>query len=222
MAGRHVQRIVVGIDFSPMSKQVLRETIHHVGTGGAELHVLFVATSSDVIDQWQLDLKVLIDDVLEHRAKHHTLPPLRIFAHVRSGNPAQALASMAGEVRADLIVVGTHGHRGLDRLLLGSVAEQVVRTAPCRVLVVRQRQAVGNHCMECLRERKRSGGVNFWCDIHAVPARDGRHAARSTLLEFRFATLTPDMLDALEAMDELDSELLQPEPPPPPPRTPGA
>ena len=63
MAGRHVQRIVVGIDFSPMSKQVLRETIHHVGTGGAELHVLFVATSSDVIDQWQLDLKVLIDDL---------------------------------------------------------------------------------------------------------------------------------------------------------------
>ena len=96
MAGRHVQRIVVGIDFSPMSKQVLRETIHHVGTGGAELHVLFVATSSDVIDQWQLDLKVLIDDVLEHRAKHHTLPPLRIFAHVRSGNPAQALASRPG------------------------------------------------------------------------------------------------------------------------------
>ena len=35
MAGRHVQRIVVGIDFSAMSKQVLRETIHHVGTGGA-------------------------------------------------------------------------------------------------------------------------------------------------------------------------------------------
>ena len=54
------------------------------------------------------------------------------------GFPAEDIVRLATEVQADLIVVGTHGRRGLSHLLLGSVAERVVRTAPCPVLTVRR------------------------------------------------------------------------------------
>jgi len=61
----------------------------------------------------------------------------RCVAHIRSEVPAEEIAALAAEVGAQLIVVGTHGRRGVRRLVLGSVAESVVRLAHCSVLVVR-------------------------------------------------------------------------------------
>lgn len=59
------------------------------------------------------------------------------------GPPAERIVEMAKRERVDLIVMGTHGRTGLRHLLIGSVAERVVRLAPCPVLVV-PRQAEGN------------------------------------------------------------------------------
>ncbi|MFN8515911.1 MAG: universal stress protein [Thermomicrobiales bacterium] len=56
---------------------------------------------------------------------------------LREGAPASDIVAAAQEWQADLIVVGTHGRGGLGRLVLGSVAESVLRDAPCPVLVVR-------------------------------------------------------------------------------------
>ena len=53
------------------------------------------------------------------------------------GDPASAIVRIAVEQHCDLIVMGTHGHRGFERLLMGSVAEQVVRRASCGVLTVK-------------------------------------------------------------------------------------
>ena len=53
------------------------------------------------------------------------------------GNPRDAISRASTRTQADLVVVGTHGRTGLDKLLLGSVAERVVATAPCPVLTVR-------------------------------------------------------------------------------------
>jgi len=53
------------------------------------------------------------------------------------GNPATAILNVAREINCDLIVMGTHGRTGLNRLLNGSVAEEVVRKAPCLVLTVK-------------------------------------------------------------------------------------
>ena len=53
------------------------------------------------------------------------------------GKPAKMIADFAREKDADLIVVGTHGRTGLDRLLMGSTAEGLLREAPCQVLVVK-------------------------------------------------------------------------------------
>ena len=59
---------------------------------------------------------------------------------VATGHPADAIVRVAQDRKADLIVMGTHGRTGLQHVLLGSVAEKVVRLAPCPVLTVRHRQ----------------------------------------------------------------------------------
>ena len=56
---------------------------------------------------------------------------------IREGRPAAEIIRFAAEKKADLIVIGSRGKGGIERLLLGSVADEVVRTAPCSVLVVK-------------------------------------------------------------------------------------
>jgi nucleotide-binding universal stress UspA family protein len=71
----------------------------------------------------------------------HRLQPPNPGIHVEhrlvQGEPVPEILEVAGQTKADLIVMGTHGRTGLSRLLMGSVAEQVVRNAPCPVLIVR-------------------------------------------------------------------------------------
>ena len=57
---------------------------------------------------------------------------------LRTGVPHEEIVAAAREEGADLVVIGTHGRGGVDRLLLGSVADRVIRLAPCPVLAVRQ------------------------------------------------------------------------------------
>lgn len=64
-------------------------------------------------------------------------PNLEIESRVRRGSPWMEIIEAAEKLPADLIVMGTHGRKGLPRLLLGSVAEKVLRSAPCPILTVR-------------------------------------------------------------------------------------
>jgi nucleotide-binding universal stress UspA family protein len=64
--------------------------------------------------------------------------------HVLMGTPASRLVEFANERGSDLVVIPSHGRRGLDRWLMGSVAERVVRLAPCPVLVLRAEAAEGD------------------------------------------------------------------------------
>jgi nucleotide-binding universal stress UspA family protein len=59
-------------------------------------------------------------------------------AALRTGVPYEEIVALARDERADLVVIGTRGRSGLDRVLLGSVADRVVRLAPCPVLTVRE------------------------------------------------------------------------------------
>jgi hypothetical protein len=67
------------------------------------------------------------------------VPPANVWVErrVEEGDAVEAILRVAQEVRADLLVMGTHGRTGLGRLLMGSVAEQVVRKAACPVLTVK-------------------------------------------------------------------------------------
>ena len=67
----------------------------------------------------------------------HLLDPESATAKVTVGKPAEEILQVARDEAVDLIVMGTHGRTGLRHVLLGSIAETVVRTAPCPVLTVR-------------------------------------------------------------------------------------
>lgn len=105
----------------------------------------------------------------------------RIVAHVRFDAPAEEVAQLAADLEADLVVVGTHGRRGVSRLVLGSVAEGTVRLAPCPVLVVRPKTtpapvpAIEPPCPRCVETRRATAGREFWCDQHRE-----RHGQRHT------------------------------------------
>jgi nucleotide-binding universal stress UspA family protein len=81
------------------------------------------------------------EDGLEAVAAKANQPGLEIGKVLRQGSAWSQIDAVAKELKADLIVMGTHGRQGITRALLGSVAEKVVRTAPCPVLTVREHES---------------------------------------------------------------------------------
>ena len=77
-------------------------------------------------------------DELEHTAA--ALSTAQVDKRIEIGDVAKTICRLAEELGVDVIVVGSHGRTGLERLFLGSVSEHVVRHAPCPVLVVRERR----------------------------------------------------------------------------------
>ena len=98
--------------------------------GGAGVEEVAAAS---MIDPWFVDQLFLIKEVADQVA------PGRVLTEMVSGHPATEILRMAHEGDFDVIVLGTHGRRGLRRLMMGSVAAEVARTAPCSVVVVRPR-----------------------------------------------------------------------------------
>jgi nucleotide-binding universal stress UspA family protein len=80
--------------------------------------------------EWEV-LKAQLDAIVKSN------PDLRIECRCVEGSPASAILDIAKETGCDVIVMGTHGRTGVNRLLMGSVAEQVVRSATCPVLTVK-------------------------------------------------------------------------------------
>ena len=78
------------------------------------------------------------EEALEARATELRGYGVKTSWRANVGVPFEEIVKIAAEERADMIVMGTHGRSGLNRVLLGSVAERVIRLAPCPVLTVRQ------------------------------------------------------------------------------------
>ena len=87
------------------------------------------------------EMRAQIRDILDHACVHGGFAPGTVKVALLEGEPIVELLAEALRIGADLIVIGSHGRRGLQRLLLGSVAEYVVRRSPIPVLVVRSSQA---------------------------------------------------------------------------------
>jgi nucleotide-binding universal stress UspA family protein len=142
-----IQRLLVATDFSPASDTALRYGRQLARTFGATLHVLHVTENvlarvadaytyvpvelqKEVEANCQEHTQALLDD--EDRRDLHAVPWT-----VTSNAPADAIVTYAREHRIDLIVIGTEGRGAVSRFFVGSVAERVVRRAPCPVLTVR-------------------------------------------------------------------------------------
>jgi nucleotide-binding universal stress UspA family protein len=140
------RRVLVATDLSETSQGALKLAIELARTLGSELTVLHtceipaysytpelamapVDLLSPVVDAARVRLTELMRQV------HESCPGARSLLEV--GVPAERILSAASAAGADLIVVGTHGRRGVAHALLGSVAEKVVRSSPVPVLAVR-------------------------------------------------------------------------------------
>lgn len=135
-------KLVVPVDFSDESFDALDQALEIVDDPS---HVTLVHVRTDVpIDEFgapllQIDRQAQTEHALQALAERLTAPKFaRVARTILFGDPSHEIARHAEEVGADLIVLPSHGRRGLTRLLMGSVAERVVRLAHCPVLVLRK------------------------------------------------------------------------------------
>jgi len=145
---RGFQRVVVGTDFSPAADTAL-ERAFDLAAPGATIdvvhcfHLAFPAAAPDQLplgpDPRTLQGQLSADAVArgEELIARLARPGFTTAFTLRDDTARHGLCDLAEEQHADLIIVGSHGHRGLRRALLGSTTEAVVRHAPCSVLVVR-------------------------------------------------------------------------------------
>jgi nucleotide-binding universal stress UspA family protein len=107
--------------------------LHVIGIPTLGVPELGVALTSTMIDTMVRENQVALEELVERKRTSATFGQ----ALLRTGDARDLINQTAREVGADLIVMGTHGRRGVTRALLGSVTETVVRSAPCPVLTVR-------------------------------------------------------------------------------------
>ena len=122
---RPVQQILVATDFSEGAAAAFGVAVYYARVLHARLHLLHVFSESEV------EVTRLLADAAAQAA-----PDVPVIVARAGGDPAEEILRYATEQPIDLIVVGTHGRTGVSRLLLGSVAERVMRGARCPVLVV--------------------------------------------------------------------------------------
>jgi len=164
---RFASRILVPTDFSPRSEQAWSAAQRLAAPLGAELVLLHVLDEADLLrslepeerraEAWSqhsagelniapgprasespMTAQKWAEEQLEQRASSPRVAGLTVQTVVRAGDPRREIIAAVKAVGADLIVLSTHGRGGVGRLVYGSVADPVIRAAPCPVLVVRQ------------------------------------------------------------------------------------
>ena len=188
--------ILVGADYSPASDLALQSALEFAASKThVELHVVNVrpttfysARSLDIDPQTPtlqeatatLNAYVAVQ-VTVYQDQNPAAPFAKLFTHLREDEAGPQIAQLAADLEADLVVVGTHRRHGFERLLLGSVAEVVMRLSPCPVLVVRPKAipapvpTIEPPCPRCVEARFASQGAELWCEQHRE-----RHGQRHT------------------------------------------
>ncbi len=134
--------VVVPVDFSTASADALKTALPLVAKP-EDVHVIYVTAppiAFNYAEGWALDDPATrMKAARQHLTKFlETANAAGVKTIIREGDPGLLIADYADEVQADLIVMPSHGYHGVKRLLLGSVAERVLRHANCPVLVLRQ------------------------------------------------------------------------------------
>lgn len=149
--------VVVGVDFGNSGDAAILLGLEQVESGVAKtLHIMHVLDPREVIDypekralETEEELlatapRMLLERVRDlARVRGYELPETRVKTHARLGRPVETLLQTCIDYDADLLIVGTHGRKGLERILLGSVAEALMRSARCPVLVARPKDYEG-------------------------------------------------------------------------------
>jgi universal stress protein A len=151
---RSIKRILVPTDFSGTADAALEYAFVLAEKFGASLQLLHVLDDPFVFDGMSAEAYIaeaptlrtaMLDEARSrlHRRASTGRTDITVETEVLFGHGARTIAEYALERDIDLIVMGTHGRTGVAHLILGSVAERVVRIAPCPVLTVRHPDAKG-------------------------------------------------------------------------------
>ena len=150
------QKILVAVDFSTFSREALRAGLDMGKLRDAEVTALHIAKNKGNDPLYTVygegmhpavpasknreDERVALENRLELMIRE-VAGTKKVESYVFHGNPKNEILAFARSGGFDLIVMGTHGREGLSRIFLGSVAEHVIRHAPCPVYVVREKAA---------------------------------------------------------------------------------
>jgi len=151
---KHFKHVMTTTDLSPESLSAVSYAAHLARAQGSRLTILHVPHSTSLaytefvppIDMVNID--AAIEDAAEERltswvGRHlRSMPGAKVI--MRPGITHETICEVAEEVGASVIVMATHGRKGLGHLVLGSVTERVLRDAPCPVLVIKPPSAASN------------------------------------------------------------------------------
>lgn len=139
-----IKKILVPVDFSPFSEAAVDYAVVLAKQFQAEMFLIHViesqvysVTDTSMVVSHEAALKMTAGALMDNLRQATLEKGLSVNASVVSGVPYREIVRKAEEEGVDLIVVGTHGRTGVERLLLGSVAEKIVRLATVPVLTVR-------------------------------------------------------------------------------------
>jgi universal stress protein A len=148
------RRILVATDFSGCSKEAIDSAARLAACFSSELFLLHVfeppfytlegrdTRIHPEVDRWVRELREKESKKLDGEVEAVKRRGINVRPHFKEGSPLVEILNVAEEIGADLVVLGTHGRTGIDRFVMGSVAERVIRKAPCSVLVVREKRSV--------------------------------------------------------------------------------
>lgn len=183
--------LLAAVDYSDLSALVTQQAIETAREkAAAEIHFLHVTAKRQDEGERRTARSELARWLEEQlRASAGVPHSVQVVAHEAQGDPAHVIVEMANDLLADVVVVGTHGRTGVQRLVMGSVAESVVRHCGCPVLVVRRKShdhpipQIQPPCPRCVDVRTESKGAVFWCEQHSE-----KHARRHTYYDARAGT----------------------------------
>jgi nucleotide-binding universal stress UspA family protein len=169
--------ILAAVEPSPASDQVIHTAISMSRIiPGAELHFLHVVDPGPPPHELAMSLTDIVDggrqflDRVVAQAAEATTS--KVAGHLGIGAPVERILQIALDLSADLIVVGTHGKKGIARAL-GSVSQKVLADASCAVLVARPKDegppapAIEPACAACIEVQRATNGETLWCPQHA-------------------------------------------------------
>jgi nucleotide-binding universal stress UspA family protein len=148
---QEVKIVVTPVDFSDNAKMIANSAAYVAGKFGAELHLVFVVQNFEDYSGFfvpPVNLPNLEKELLESaqqkmeefaescRENATAAGVAALHSKVLTGDVSEEILQYAHEVCCNLIIMGTHGYKGLERIMFGSVADKVVKTACCPVMTI--------------------------------------------------------------------------------------
>lgn len=166
MAG-NTRPVVVGVDFLPEGDAAIVNALQRAAQAEElVLHFVHAAQPNDLAEEFGEEEFDSDEEVLERAvqlvrarvdkvasARSLRVEPSRMFMRAIIGKPTRALVRACEEHGAELLIVGTHARRGLEKFVNGSVAEALIRHAPCPVLVARAKSESAYGERQAIREK---------------------------------------------------------------------